>query len=75
MPYVPTKITLTRSTGFDEQTALPLRDAAQDYDIDPRVLAAKLVALGVRNESVKRIMDARKKPKEAKCLRTLMTIG
>jgi len=47
MDYVPTKITLTRNTGFDENTARRLGELAELAGITARKLASQLLAAAV----------------------------
>ena len=43
MSYTPTKITLTRQTGFSEDAARALAELAKARDEDPRELASRLL--------------------------------
>ena len=47
MDYVPTKITLTRNTGFSEDVARKLGELAEASDVGPRELATEFVVAGV----------------------------
>ena len=56
MDYIPSKIVLTRKTGFTEALSRDLGKIAAVFDLDPRVMAAQLLASAVK-ESVE-ILDA-----------------
>ena len=47
MDYIPTKITLTRNTGFSEEVARKLGELAEASDVGPRELATAFVVAGV----------------------------
>ena len=48
MDYIPKKITLTRGTGFDEETAQILAELADTAKAEPRQIASQLLAAAVR---------------------------
>lgn len=42
-PYVPSRVTLTRTQGFSRRVSLALREAAEETGRDPRELATEML--------------------------------
>lgn len=51
MDYVPSRITLTRKTGFTEEAARLLGELAQSTGIDPREYASLLLVEAIERQS------------------------
>ena len=60
MEHIPEKITLTRKTGFDKETARIIRELADLANTGPREIASQLLAAAARKAQTEwKLQDAK----------------